>query len=57
MIATYASIASQAPELINQLIDDAAIKGFARDTDVRISRKLIDAEIASLPQTRGLDGK
>ena len=55
--ATYASIASNAPELISQLTDDAAVKGFARDTGLLISRKLVDAEIASLPQTRGLDGK
>ena len=39
------------------MTDDAAIKGFARDTDLLVSRKLVDAEIASLPQTRGLDGK
>ena len=55
--ASYATVARNAPELIDQLTDDAAIKGFARDTDLRISRKLIDAEIASLPQNRGLDGK
>ncbi len=55
--ATYATVARSAPELISQLTDDAAIKAFARETDLRISRKLIDAEIASLPQTRGLDGK
>ena len=55
--ASYATVARNAPELIDQLIDDAAVKGFARDTDLRISRKLIDAEIASLPQNRGLDGK
>jgi peptidyl-prolyl cis-trans isomerase D len=55
--ATYATIIRQAPELLDQLTSDAAIKAFARDHDLRISRKLIDAEIASLPQTRGLDGK
>ena len=55
--ASYASIARNAPELIDQLTDDAAVKSFARNSDLRISRKLIDAEIASLPQTRGLDGK
>ena len=55
--ATYASIAGDAPELIEQLTDEAAIKGFARANDLIVSRKLIDAEIASLPQTRGLDGK
>ena len=55
--ATYATVASNAPQLIDQLTDDAAVKGFARETNLLISRKLIDAEIASLPQTRGLDGK
>ncbi|MDQ3075286.1 MAG: peptidyl-prolyl cis-trans isomerase [Pseudomonadota bacterium] len=55
--ATYATVASNAPELLDQLTDDAVIKAFVREHDLRISRKLIDAEIASLPQTRGLDGK
>ncbi|MCY7398629.1 MAG: peptidylprolyl isomerase [Sphingomonas bacterium] len=55
--ATYATVAGNATQLIDQLTDDAAVKGFARETDMVISRKLIDAEIASLPQTRGLDGK
>ena len=55
--ATYATVARNAPELIEQLTDDAAVKAFASDTGLVISRKLVDAEIASLPQTRGLDGK
>ena len=55
--ATYASIASSAPELVEQLTDDAAIKAFARGNGLLVSRKLVDADIASLPQTRGLDGK
>ena len=55
--ATYASIARETPELLDQLVSDAAIKSFARDENLLISKKLIDAEIASLPQTRGLDGK
>lgn len=55
--ATYATIIGDAPQLVEQLTDDAALKGFARTNGVRVSRKLIDAEIASLPQTRGLDGK
>lgn len=55
--ATYATIAGDTTGLLDQLTDDAAIKAFARDNDLVISRKLVDAEIASLPQTRGLDGK
>jgi peptidyl-prolyl cis-trans isomerase D len=55
--ATYASLARETPGLIEQLASDAAIMSFAQDEDLLISRKLIDAEIASLQQTRGLDGK
>ena len=54
---TYASLARETPGLIDQLASDAAIMSFAKDENLLISRKLIDAEIASLPQTRGLDGK
>ena len=55
--ATYAAIAGDAEGLLEQLIDDAALKSFATDNSLIVSRKLVDAEIASLPQTRGLDGK
>jgi peptidyl-prolyl cis-trans isomerase D len=55
--ASYATIVGDAPALLEQLTDDAALKDFAREHDLLVSRKLIDAEIASLPQTRGLDGK
>jgi peptidyl-prolyl cis-trans isomerase D len=55
--ATYASVAGSAAELVEQLTDDAALKSFARDHNLLVSRKLVDADIASLPQTRGLDGK
>lgn len=55
--ATYATVAGRAPDLIEQLTDDAALKSFARDHNLLVSRKLVDADIASLPQTRGLDGK
>jgi peptidyl-prolyl cis-trans isomerase D len=55
--ATYATVIGEVPQLLEQLTDDAALKGFAQDNNVLVSRKLVDAEIASLPQTRGLDGK
>ena len=55
--ATYATIAGEAPLLLDQLVDEAAIRAFARDNGILLSKRLIDAEIAALPQTRGLDGK
>ena len=55
--ATYAAIAGDAEGMLEQLTDDAALKSFASDNGLLVSRKLVDAEIASLPQTRGLDGK
>jgi peptidyl-prolyl cis-trans isomerase D len=55
--AGYASIANDAPALIDQLIDEAALKAFASNHGLLMSRRLIDAEIAALPQTRGLDGE
>ena len=55
--ATYAAVAKDIPRLIDQLLDEAALKAFARDQDVLLSRRLIDGQIATLPGTRGLDGK
>ena len=54
---TYASLNSDAPAVLEQLIDEAALKSFANDHGLILSKRLIDAQIASLPATRGLDGK
>ena len=55
--ATYASIANQFDPLLEALIEDHALIAFAADHGFVLSKRLIDAEIANLPQTRGLDGK
>ena len=55
--ATYSALAKDVPGLIDQLLDAAALKAFARNQDVLLSRRLIDGQIATLPGTRGLDGK
>ena len=55
--ATYAALAKDIPGLIDQLLDAAALQAFARDQDMLLSRRLIDGQIATLPGTRGLDGK
>ena len=55
--ATYASLAGQFGAILDQLVDERALVAFAADHGFMVSKKLIDGEIASLPQTRGLDGK
>ena len=55
--ATYASLAGQFGSILDQMIDERALLAFAADHGFVVSKKLIDGEIASLPQNRGLDGK
>jgi peptidyl-prolyl cis-trans isomerase D len=55
--ATYATIANQFEPLLNSMIDEQALIAFAADHGFVLSKRLVDAEIASIPQTRGLDGK
>ena len=55
--ATYASLAGQFGTVLSQMIEERALVAFAADHGLIVSKKLIDGEIASLPQTRGLDGK
>ena len=55
--ATYTSIAGQFEPLLEQLIGERTLLAFAQDHGFHVSKRLIDGEIAGLPQTRGLDGK
>ncbi len=55
--ATYSTIAGKFGAIINSLIDERSLLAFASDHGFMLSKRLIDAEIANLPQTRGLDGK
>ena len=55
--ATYASLANDFGTILGQMIDERTLVAFAADHGFMVSKKLIDGEIASLPQTRGLDGK
>ena len=55
--ATYAVIARQFDSILGALIDEHALIAFAEDHGFVLSKRLIDGEIASLPQTKGLDGK
>lgn len=55
--ATYASISGDVPVLLGALIDQRALIAFANKYGFHPSKRLIDAEIAQLPDTRGLNGQ
>ena len=55
--AGIGALAKDFDPLLTSLIQDAAIRAFAADQDMFLSKRLVDAEIAKIPQTRGLDGK
>src|SRR3982750_351160 len=55
--ATYATIAGDFETLLNSVIDQRALIAFADKYDFHLSKRLIDAEIAQIPSTRGLNGK
>ena len=55
--ADYATLAKDFDPLMDLLIQDAAIRAFAADQDMTLSKRLVDAEIARIPATKGLDGK
>lgn len=55
--ADYSSIANQFERILGALIDAKAIVAFAKDNGFLVSKRLIDAEIAQIPETRGLNGQ
>ena len=55
--ADYASLAGDFDPLLATMIDEAAIRAFADKQNMALSKRLVDAEIAKIPATRGLDGK
>ena len=55
--ADYSSLADDFGPILQSLIRTRAMQVFAREHDLHISKRLVDAEIAQLPAARGLDGK
>jgi len=55
--ADYSALAGQIDQLVDQLVRERTISAFASDHGFVLSKRLVDAEIAKLPQTQGLDGK
>lgn len=55
--ADYSTVARDFPEILNALIDQHALIAFADKFGFHVSKRLVDAEIAQLPETRGLNGQ
>ncbi len=55
--ADYSSLSGDFARILNTLIQSKALQAFARDNDLYVSKRLVDAEIVNIPSTRGLDGK
>lgn len=55
--ADYSSIANDYDAILASLVDQRSLEAFADKYGLVLSRRLIDAEIAGIPGTRGLDGK
>ncbi|MEO7786482.1 MAG: SurA N-terminal domain-containing protein, partial [Sphingomicrobium sp.] len=55
--ASYQDLGAQFDPAVEQLIQRAALNDFTRDNGFVMSPRLIGAEIAKLPGTRGFDGK
>lgn len=55
--ADYATIAGDFEAMLKSLIDQRTLIAFANKYNFRLSKPLIDAEIAQIPATKGLDGK
>ncbi|HEU5285680.1 MAG TPA: peptidylprolyl isomerase [Sphingomicrobium sp.] len=55
--ADYAAIAGDFDAILESLIGQASLQAFADKFGFHVSKRLVDAEIANIPGTRGLDGK
>lgn len=55
--AEYSAIAGQFPALLGAMIDQRTLIAFADKFGFHLSKRLIDAEIAQIPEAKGLNGK
>jgi peptidyl-prolyl cis-trans isomerase D len=55
--ADYSVFADDFDSIVDLLLQQKAMLAFAGENDVIISKRLVDAEIARLPQARGLNGR
>lgn len=55
--ADYSTIAGDFEALLAGVIDQRTLQAFAQNFGLTLSKRLVDAEIAQIPGTRGLDGR
>jgi len=55
--ADYSTIMSDFDRLLDELIDNKTLLAFAEKMHLPLSKRLVDAEIAQIPQTKGLNGQ
>ena len=55
--ADYPSIMSDFSPILEELIDERSLMAFANKYGFPLSKRLIDAEIAQIPSTKGLNGQ
>ena len=55
--ADYASILADFDRILDALITSKVLVSFAEKSGFNLSKRLVDAEIAQIPQTRGLNGQ
>ncbi|QIK95741.1 hypothetical protein G7076_04005 [Sphingomonas sp. HDW15A] len=55
--ADYSALANEFQPMLDSLLQQKALAAFASGQDITLSKRLVDAEIARLPQTKGLDGR
>ena len=55
--ADYSALANDFQPMLDALLQQKALAAFASGQGIVLSKRLVDAEIARLPQTKGLDGR
>jgi peptidyl-prolyl cis-trans isomerase D len=55
--ASYATIVGDIDAILGEMIDEKTLIAFAHKFHFPLSKRLVDAEIAQIPQTKGVDGK
>ena len=55
--ADYSTIIGDFDALLNELIDNKTLLAFAEKLHFPLSKRLVDAEIAQIPDTKGLNGQ
>jgi peptidyl-prolyl cis-trans isomerase D len=55
--ADYSTIIGDFDQIVNELLDQKTLLAFAEKYHFPLSKRLIDAEIAQIPQTKGLNGQ